>query len=104
MENASNGGIMIGIMIVYRAEEKKSSTQLSRALHGYKDYSNKGKYFYERKGLLKKIPCKQLMRGVFIVKKEDAEKFISLLERYKIIYHVREVILTPQDLIDLGEE
>jgi hypothetical protein len=95
---------MYGIIIIYRAEEKKSSMQLSRALHGYKDYSNKGKYFYEREGLLKKIPHIQLIRGVFIVKKEDAEKFISLLERYKILYHIREVVLTPQDLNDLREE
>lgn len=93
---------MNGIIIIYRAEEKKSSIQLSRALHGYKDYSNKGKYFYERAGLLKKIHYIQLIRGVFIVKKEDAEKFISLLKRYKITYHVREVILTQQDLNDLG--
>jgi hypothetical protein len=95
---------MRGIIIICRAEEKKSSIQLSRALHGYKDYSNKGKYFYEREGLLKKIPYIQLMRGVFIVKKEDAEKFISLLKRYKILYHVREVILTSRDLNDLGGE
>ena len=95
---------MIGIIIIYKAEGKKSSVQLSRALHGYKDYSNKGKYFYERKGLLKKIQHIKLIRGVFIVKREDAEKFISLLERYKITYHVREVILTPQDLNDLRGE
>lgn len=95
---------MIGIIIIYKAEGKKSSVQLSRALHGYKDYSNKGKYFYERKGLLKKIQHIKLIRGVFIVKREDAEKFISLLERYKIIYNVREVILTPQDLNDLRGE
>lgn len=94
---------MNGIIIIYRAEEKKSSIQLSKALHGYKDYSNKGRYFYEKEGLLKKIPYIQLMRGVFIIKKEDAEKFISLLKRYKIIYHVREVVLTPQDVNDLGD-
>lgn len=95
---------MNGIIIIYRAEGKKSSIQLSRALHGYKDYSNKGKYFYEREGLLNKIPYIQLIRGVFIVRKEDAGKFISLLERYKILYHPREVILTPQDLYDLRGE
>ncbi len=92
---------MNGIIIIYRAEGKKSSVQLSRALHGYKDYSNKGKYFYKREGLLGKIPYIQLIRGVFIVRKEDAEEFISLLERYKILYYLREVILTPQDLYDL---
>ncbi len=95
---------MYGMIIIYRAERKKTSVQLSRALHGYKDYSNKGKYFYKREGLLNKIVYIQLMRGVFIIKKEDAEKFISLLERYKISYHVREVILTPQDTKDLKEE
>jgi hypothetical protein len=43
------------------------------------------------------------MRGVFIVRKEDAEKFVSLLKRYKIVYHTREVILTPQDIEELGQ-
>lgn len=89
---------MSGIIIVYKAKGKSSSSQLSRALNGYKDYSNKGKYLYHRKGLLTKIPHIKLMRGVFIVKKEDAEKFVSLLKRYKIEYHTREVILTPRDL------
>jgi len=42
------------------------------------------------------------MRGVFIVKEEDAEKFVSFLKRYKIEYHTREVILTQQDLGKLG--
>jgi len=89
---------MDGIIIVYKAKGKSSSSQLSRALNGYKDYSNKGKYLYHRRGLLTKIPHTKLMRGVFIVKKEDAEKFVSLLKRYRIEYHTREVILTPQDL------
>ncbi|MGD2248016.1 MAG: hypothetical protein PVF58_06390 [Candidatus Methanofastidiosia archaeon] len=93
---------MKGVIIIYKAKGKSSSSQLSRALYGYKDYSNKGKYLYYRKGLLKKIPHIKLMRGVFIVKKEDAEKFISLLKRYKIVFHIREVILTPQDIEKFG--
>ena len=88
---------MNGTILIYRAKGKNSSSQLSRALHGYKDYSNKGKYIYHRKGLLSKIPSIKLMRGVFIVRKEDTEKFVSLLSRYKIVFHTREVILTPQD-------
>ena len=95
---------MNGVIIIYKAEGKKSSVQLSRALNGYKDYSNKGKYFYKRKGLLKKIPYIKLIRGVFIVRKENTEEFISLLERYKIIYHIREIILTQQDLNGLKVE
>lgn len=93
---------MNGTIIIYRAKGKSSSSQLSRALNGYKDYSNKGKYLYHRKGLLIKIPHIKLMRGVFIVKKEDAEKFITLLNRYKAEYYEREVILTPWDLEKLG--
>lgn len=44
------------------------------------------------------------MRGILIIKKEDTEKFISILERYKILYQVREVILIPQDIKDLRKE
>lgn len=93
---------MIGTLIIYKAKGKSSSTQLSRALNGYKDHSNKGKYLYYRKGLLKKIPYIKLMRGVFIVKKEDAERFVSLLKRYKVEHHEREVILTSRDMGKLG--
>lgn len=88
--------------LIYKAKGKSSSSQLSRALNGYKDYSNKGKYLYERKGLLEEIPHIKLMRGVFIVNKEDAQKFISLLNRYKIEYYTRDVILTLQGIEKLG--
>jgi len=47
---------MNGMIIIYKAKGKSSSSQLSRALNGYKDYSNKGKYLYHRKGLLNKLP------------------------------------------------
>ena len=93
---------MIGTIIIYKAKGKSSSSQLSRALNGYKDYSNKGKYLYHRKGLLKKIPHIKLLRGVFIVRKEDTEKFVSLIKRYKVEFHEREIILTPRDLEKLG--
>jgi len=58
-------------------------------LIGYEDYSNKGKYLNCKKGLLKKIPHIKQMREVFIVEKEDAEKFVSLLKQYKV-EHVKE--------------
>lgn len=61
--------------------------QLSRALHGYTDYSNHGKYRYKREGLLNKIPYYKVFSGVFILKENDSDKFIELLKRYDVEYY-----------------
>ena len=74
-------------IIVYKQPNKSKSTQLSRALHGYRDYSNHGKYSYKRAGLLDQISYEKIFNGVFLVKKKDASKFIQLLERYDVTYY-----------------
>lgn len=74
-------------IIVYKQPNKSKSVQLSRALHGYADYSNHGKYSYKRSGLLDQISYVKIFNGVFLVKKKDASKFIQLLEKYDVIYY-----------------
>lgn len=75
-------------VIVYKQPNKSKSVQLSRALHGYTDKSNYGGYTYKREGLLNKIKHKKLFNGVFLVRNEDAEKFIEVLEKYNVTYYV----------------
>lgn len=76
------------MIIVYKQPNKSKSVQLSRALHGYKDYSNHGDYTYKRSGLLDQISYEKIFNGVFLVKKKDAKKFIQLLEKYEVAYYV----------------
>lgn len=76
------------VIIVYKQPNKSKSVQLSRALHGYKDYSNHDDYTYKRLGFLDQIPYEKIFNGVFLVKKKDAEKFIQLLEKYEVTYYV----------------
>ena len=87
-------------IIVYKQPNKSKSAQLSRALNGYKDYSNYGKYSYKRKGLLDKIAYKKLFRGVFLVKNKDADEFIQLLDKFDVAYYTGtiEKMSSPVDL------
>lgn len=88
---------MIGKIVAYRQPSSSKSRQLSRSLHGYVDKSNYGKYTYERDGLLDKIPFRKLIKGVFVVRERDLQKFVDLLEKYQAEYYVRNVELTAGD-------
>ncbi|KXA99099.1 hypothetical protein AKJ40_03950 [candidate division MSBL1 archaeon SCGC-AAA259M10] len=88
---------MEGNIIVYRQPSSSKSRQLSRALNGYIDKSNHGKYTYERDGLLDKIPHRKLIKGVFIIKNKHLKKFEDLLKKYQAEYHIRKIELKPED-------
>lgn len=76
------------MIIIYKQPNKSKSVQLSRALHGYKDHSNHGKYAYKRPGLLDQITYEKIFNGVFLVEKKDAEKFIKLLDKYHVTFYI----------------
>lgn len=76
------------MIIVYKQPNKSKSVQLSRALHGYKDYSNHGDYSYTRPGLLEQMSYERIFKGVFLVEKKDANRFIELLDKYKVTYYI----------------
>jgi len=63
-------------------------TAIQRALNGYVDHSNNQSYTYKRKGLLERIPCKNVSRGVVLVEAKDRDKVISLLKKHKAIVEV----------------
>jgi len=78
-------------IIVYKQPNKSKSVQLSRALHGYTDHSNHGSYSYKRSGFLDQISYVKIFNGVFLVKKNDASKFIQLLEKYDVTYYTGDI-------------
>ena len=58
-------------------------TTLQQALYGYTDYSNGGRYKYQRKGLLSKYPSIKLNRGVFIISIKDKNEILPILKKNK---------------------
>ena len=59
-------------------------TLLHRALYGYTDHSNKGKYTYKRKGALEGLDYKKISDSVLLMDTNDVKKIISISKRYKI--------------------
>ncbi len=84
---------MKGKLICYTLGEVSSTlrNRFKRELVGYKDYSNMGKYNYERGGLLSNIPNYRPIRSVIIIKEKDKNKIVSLLKRYKARYNIFDV-------------
>ncbi len=72
-------------LICYTLENMTQTkrTALGRELNGYKDFSNKAKYTYKRKGLLHKIKHIKPHPSVLIVKEAHKKQLIKLLRKYK---------------------
>ncbi len=82
---------MSEMIIVYKPPDKSKSVQISRALNGYKDRSNHGEYTYQREGLLEKIPHKKLTKNAIILKEEDYEQMVRILEKYEAEYYAGKI-------------
>ena len=78
-------------IVAYKVDSVAKSVQLSRALHGYRDRSNKGMYLYARKGLLDKVPYLQLQKGVLLIKEKDTQSLVKLLQKYGAQYYVARI-------------
>ncbi len=73
-----------------------------KRLVGPRTSSHGGKYVCWRKGLLDEIPHVRLIRGVILLRTEDARKVAARLEQLQVEVHARTVVLTPDDLRALG--
>ncbi|MDP2768124.1 MAG: hypothetical protein Q8O41_11880 [Candidatus Methanoperedens sp.] len=96
-----------GVIIVFRNPKAKQSElmRFCRGLFGYKDYSNKGGYVYDRKGLLDEIRHIHLnpIRSAIIVKQDDAPRILEYLKSFRTEVYTRKVELTKEDLEKLGK-
>lgn len=80
---------------------KISSTKrnkFKRKLLGYKDYSNKGGYTYERNGILHKIPHLRPIRSVIIVRSKDQAIITQFLKEYNAKISIFDVIIKENRL------
>lgn len=92
--------MVTGTLICYTLgsnASKSDQSNLRRQLLGFKDFSNHKKYEYYREGLLDEIPCIRVIRSVFIIRNEDRDEVLRLLDMYDAKYFVREVILEKED-------
>jgi hypothetical protein len=96
---------MDGALIAYRIPAGSPNTaygNLVKKLYGQETSAQGGRYKYRRRGLLNGMPHRRLIRGVLIVRGEDARKVVSLLKELGAEVHVRTVKLTVEDRKELG--
>jgi hypothetical protein len=93
-----------GTLIAFRLSryDKNRASELVKRLYGQRTTSHGGKYEYRRKGLLDDVPHVRLIRGVVIVRAEDAGRVLALLNELGAEVHSRRVELTGNDGKVLG--
>ena len=71
-------------LLLYDLKNKSNveKTHIARSLFGYKDKSNKGKYVYERKGLLSKFKYKKWDKSAIVVNVKDEDKVKMILKKF----------------------
>lgn len=91
---------MKALLISYELSKSSQNqkTLLHKALYGYRDHSNNGRYKYEREGLLSKIPSIKLNRGVFIIKQKDSNKIMPILKKNKVILKTL-IVSLPESML-----
>ena len=95
---------MDGVLIAFRLAryDKDRASELVKRLYGQETSSHGGRYRYRRRGLLDDIPHRRLIRGVLIVRTEDAGRVVELLRELGAEVHERRVELTREDRVALG--
>jgi len=91
----------IGTIIVFRVlanSNKLIMNKFCRQFYGYADKSHNYRYEYQRKGFIDNFSYIKPLRGVIIVRKEDANEVISFLQSYKADIYTRDIILLKKDL------
>ena len=91
-----------GVLITFRNPKAKPTdlVKFCRGLFGYRNHSNKGKYLYERRGLLDDIPhiLVNPVRSVLVVMEKDAQRILDFLKTHGAEVYTRKVELEPEDL------
>lgn len=82
-------------IVCYRFGKISPSKRMTfhKEMYGYKDHSNKGKYTYQRKGLLDTVRHKKILDAVIITDKEGAETITKTLKKYNAQTYTFDVII-----------
>lgn len=77
--------------------DKTTSSALAKMLYGQEPSSYGRRYVYWRKGFLDDIPYVKLIRGAFVVRREDSDRVTEFLLNHGVHIFLREVTLTKGD-------
>jgi len=89
-----------GTLICYTLGSKPTAVERNRfrkEFWGYRDFSNKGRYTYERDGLISDVPHVKLIRSVIIVRNEDCDRIVEFLRKNNATVFMKKVILSKED-------
>lgn len=91
-----------GLLVAFKLNKDLSlceKTAFLRKVRGYTDYSQYGRYQYQRQGVLAKwkIPYYSPVRGIIVIRKKDFLKVKRLFSGKAQVY-VWQVVLTKEDI------
>jgi len=95
---------MHGTIILFRILRQTTKNRMNkfcREFYGYESKSHYGQYSYKKKGFLEDYRHINPLRGVLIVREEDAEGIISFLKDYDAELLVRRIELDDDDFLIL---
>ena len=90
------------IFRIYDGTNQRVANTFTQKLYGQNTRTHHGKYTYHKRGLLEEIPHIRLIRGVIIVRRQDAPRLEAFLKGYGAEYHARTIELEPSDQKKLG--
>jgi hypothetical protein len=85
------------IFRIYTKSNQKVANIFTQKLYGQDTRTHHGKYTYHKRGLLEEIPHIRLIRGVIIVRRQDAPRVEAFLKEYKAEYFIRTIELETSD-------
>jgi len=85
------------IFRIYARSNQGIANIFTQKLYGQNTRTHHGKYTYHKRGLLEDIPHIRLIRGVIIVRRQDAPRVEAFLKEYKAEYYIRTIELEPSD-------
>ncbi len=74
------------MLVTYTTPTPSARRKLHRRLYGYIDYSNNGRYKYERKGLLSRINHVKVNKATISVNDAEALIIINLFKKLGVEY------------------
>ncbi len=96
-------GMATAVLFVYSTagKEKHEVVSISRQLFGFNDKSKRGKYSYNRKGVLDPIVHAKLARGCIAVGEKDEKKIGEFFNKRKIEFRKFKLSLSKKETEDL---
>lgn len=92
----------IVIFRIYANSNQKVANIFTQKLYGQDTRTHHGKYTYHKRGLLEEIPHIRLIRGVIILRRQDAPRVEAFLKEYNAEYYIRTIELESNDQKKLG--